>query len=170
MGLLARSASFVRYAVEGELPANFWEFAAERIARHSFRDIDESYEELSIGWVSVLNMFDSEFAYASYAAADHVVLSLRIDERRVSPKVLNKFCLKEEERLKRARQIPKLARAHRVEIKESVKLMLMKRRPPPRRCMISAGIWPRGRCCFFPPARRPRSSWRSFSSRPLISA
>jgi hypothetical protein len=130
MGLLARSASFVRYAVEGDLPANFWEFAAERIARHSFRDIDESYEERSVGWVSVLNMFDSEFAYASYAAADHVVLSLRLDERRVSPKVLNKFCLKEEERLKKERQIPKLARAHRVEIKESVKLMLMKKAAP----------------------------------------
>ncbi|MGV1100193.1 recombination-associated protein RdgC [Thiovibrio sp. JS02] len=130
MGLLARSASYVRYAVEGELPANFWEFAAERIARHSFRDIDESYEERSVGWVSVLNMFDSDFAYASYAAGDHLVLSLRIDERRVAPKVLNKFCLKEEERLKKARQVPKLSRAQRVEIKENVKLMLMKKAAP----------------------------------------
>ncbi len=130
MGLLARSASYVRYAVEGELPANFWEFAAERIARHSFRDIDESYEERSVGWVSVLNMFDSDFAYASYAAGDHLVLSLRIDERKVAPKVLNKFCLKEEERLKKARQVPKLSRAQRVEIKENVKLLLMKKAAP----------------------------------------
>jgi len=130
MGLLARSASYVRYAVEGELPANFWEFAAERIARHSFRDIDESYEERSVGWVSVLNMFDSDFAYASYAAGDHLVLSLRVDERKVAPKVLNKFCLKEEERLKKARQVPKLSRAQRVEIKENVKLLLMKKAAP----------------------------------------
>ena len=130
MGLLSRSTSFVRYAVEGDLPENFWEFAAERIAGHSFRDIDESFEERSVGWVSVLNMFDSEFAYASYAAGDHVVLSLRIDERKVAPKVLNKFCLKEEERLKKERQIPKLNRSQRMEIKESVKLMLLKKALP----------------------------------------
>lgn len=130
MGLLSRSTSFVRYAVEGDLPENFWDFAAERIAMHSFRDIDESFEESSIGWVSVLNMFDSEFAYASYAAGDHLVLSLRIDERKVAPKVLNKFCLKEEERLKKERQIPKLSRSQRMEIKENVKLMLMKKAPP----------------------------------------
>lgn len=130
MGLLSRSASFVRYAVEGDLPENFWEFAAEQIVKFSFRDIDESYEESSIGWVSVLNMFDSEFAYASYAAGDHVVLSLRIDERKVSPKVLKKFCMKEEEHLKKARQIPKLSRTQKLEIKENVKLMLMKKAVP----------------------------------------
>ena len=130
MGLLSSSASFVRYTVEGDLPQNFWEFIAERIASHSFRDIDESYEEVSVGWVSVLNMFDSEFAYASYAAADHVVLSLRIDERKVAPKVLKKFCLKEEDRLMKARQIPKLARAQKLEIKENVKLMLTKKAVP----------------------------------------
>lgn len=130
MGLLSRSASFVRYVVEGDLPENFWDFAAERIALHSFRDIDESHEERSLGWVSVLNMFDSSFAYASYAAGDHVVLSLRLDERKVAPKVLNKFSLKEEERLKKERQVPNLSRSHRLDIKENVRLMLMKRAVP----------------------------------------
>lgn len=130
MGLLSRSASYVRYAVEGDLPENFWEFAAERIALHSFRDIDDGHEERSVGWVSVLNMFDSSFAYASYAAGDHIVLSLRMDERKVAPRVLNKFCLKEEERLKKERQVPKLSRSHRLDIKENMRLMLMKRAVP----------------------------------------
>jgi len=130
MGLLARSASYVRYAVEGDMPGNFWDFAAERIARHSFRDIDDSHEERSVGWVSVLNMFDSSFSYASYAAGDHIVLALRVDERKVAPAVLSKFCLKEEERLKKERQVPKLSRSHRVDIKENVRLMLMKRAVP----------------------------------------
>lgn len=130
MGLLSRSASFVRYAVEGDLPENFWDFARERIAHFSFKDIDDSYEERSVGWVSTLNMFDSEFSHASYAAGDNIVLSLRIDERKVSPKVLKKFCQKEEERLKKARQIPRLNRAQQLEIKENVKLMLMKKAVP----------------------------------------
>lgn len=130
MGMLSNSATFVRFSVEGELPEDFWSFAAERIANHSFKDIDDTYDEYSIGWVSVLNMFDSEFAYASYAAGDYIVLSLRIDERKVSPAVLKKFCMKEEERLKKERQIPKIGRSLRVEIKENMRLMLSKKAVP----------------------------------------
>ncbi len=130
MGLLSTSASFVRYAVEGELPANFWDFAAERIAAFSFRDIDDSFEERSVGWVSVLNMFDSSFEYASYAAADYIVLTLRVDERKISTAALKKFAAKEEERVKKERQVPKLSRNHRLEIKEQMKLMLTKRAVP----------------------------------------
>ncbi|MFC1512978.1 recombination-associated protein RdgC [Thermodesulfobacteriota bacterium] len=130
MGLLSGSATFVRYAVEGELPANFWDFAAERLASFSFRDIDDSYEERSVGWVSALNMFDNTFEYASYAAGDYVVLTLRVDERKISNAALKKFTAKEEERIKKERQVPKLARNHRLEIKENMKLMLTKRAVP----------------------------------------
>ncbi len=130
MGLFSSSASFVRYAVEGELPENFWDFAAGQIARYSFRDIDDSYEEQSMGWVSVHNMFDSSFEYSSYAVGDYLVLSLRIDERKVSKAALKKFCLKEEERIKKERQIPRLNRSQRLEIKENMKLMLTKRAVP----------------------------------------
>jgi DNA recombination-dependent growth factor C len=129
-GLLSNSASLVRYAIDGEPPANFWEFADERVRRFSFRDIDDSFDERSIGWVSVLNIFDSQFAYASYAVGDYVMLSMRIDERKVSPAVLKKFCLKEEERIKRERQIPKLSKGQRQDIKENIHLMLLKKAVP----------------------------------------
>ncbi len=130
MGLLARSAGFVRYAVEGEMPENFWDFAAERIAAHSFRDIDETYDERSEGWVSVADMFDADFSRAPYAVGDHLILSMRIDERKVAAKILRKFCLKEEERLKTLRQVPKLSRNQRLEIKENVQLKLLKQSLP----------------------------------------
>lgn len=130
MGLLSASATFVRYAVEGELQANFLDFAAERIALHAFRDIDDNYEERSVGWVSILNMFDSSFEYASFAAGDNIVLTMRIDERKVAPKVLKKFCIKEEERIKKERQIPKLSRAQKLDIKENIQLMLLKKAIP----------------------------------------
>ncbi len=130
MGMLSNSGTFVRFSVEGDLPASFWNFAAERISQYSFKDIDDNFEEYSIGWASIINMFDSEFAYASYAAGDYIVLSLRIDERKVSPTVLKKFCLKEEERLKKERQVPKLGRGQRLEIKDNVRLMLTKKAVP----------------------------------------
>ena len=130
MGLLSRTSTFVRYSVEGQLPDNFWDFAAERIAQFSFKDIDDTFDEYSIGWVAVDNMFDSGFAHASYAVGDQIVLSLRVDERKVSKILLKKFTLKEEERLKKERQVPRLNRNQRVQIKEDVHLRLVKKALP----------------------------------------
>jgi hypothetical protein len=130
MGMLSRTSTFVRYSVEGQLPDNFWDFAAERISQFSFQDIDDTFDEYSIGWVAVDNMFDSGFAHASYAVGDQVVLSLRIDERKVSKTLLKKFSLKEEERLKKERQIPRLSRSQCVQIQEDIRLQLAKKALP----------------------------------------
>ena len=100
MGLLAGTASFTRFRVEGELPNNTWDFIAEQVAKHSFKDIDETLDEFSLGWVSIGDMFDSKFSYGSYAAGDYVALSMRMDERKVSSAVLKKFASKEEARIK----------------------------------------------------------------------
>ena len=130
MGFLTGSASFVRFSVEGDLPENPLEYIADRITSFSFEDIDETFDEYSIGWVSVLNMFDSQFEFASYAAGDYIVLTLRIDERKVSPAILKKFVQKEEERVKAEKQIPKLARSLKVEIKERVRTELTRKAYP----------------------------------------
>ena len=130
MGLLSGSASFTRFTVEGETPENFWDVIAERVAAHSFQDIDDTMDEYSIGWVSVANMFDSDFAYGSYAAGDYVVLSMRADERKVSSAVLKKYTMKEEERVKREKEVPRLSRAVRLEIKERVRAELVRKSAP----------------------------------------
>jgi len=44
--------------------------------------------------------------------------------------VLKKYCMKEEERVRKEKQVPKLSRGHRLEIKESIKLMLTKKAAP----------------------------------------
>jgi DNA recombination-dependent growth factor C len=130
MGFLSGSASFVRFNVEGELPENVWDFIAERVKAFSFQDIDETYDEFSIGWVSVLNMFDSDFEYASYANGDYVTLTLRMDERKVSQPILKKFCAKEELRIKKERQLPKIGKAMKMEIKERMQTELMRKSFP----------------------------------------
>ena len=130
MGLLSGSASFVRFVVEGEMPDRFWDFVADRVAANSFQDIDDSLDEYSIGWVSVANMFDAEFAYSSYAAGDYVVLTMRVDERKVSPAVLKKCVMKEEERIRQEKQLPRLSRAVRLEIKERVRAELVRKSVP----------------------------------------
>ncbi len=130
MGFLRGSASFVRFSVEGELPENLLDFVADRIASFSFVDIDDNYDEYSIGWVSVLNMFDSDFNYASYMNGDYITLTLRVDERKVSSAVVKKFAQKEEERVKIEKQIPRISRSMKVEIKERVTTELMRKAVP----------------------------------------
>jgi hypothetical protein len=130
MGFLTGSVSLTRFSVVGEMPVSFWEFAAERIAAMRFKDIDDTLDEYSIGWVAVTDMFDAAFAYSAYAAGDYIALTMRVDERKVTPAVLKKFAMKEEERIKREKQIPRLSRAARLEIKERVRAELVRKSPP----------------------------------------
>jgi DNA recombination-dependent growth factor C len=130
MSFLKGSASFVRFSVEGELPENALDFIADRIAAFSFQDIDDTYDEYSIGWVSVLNMFDSQFEYASYVAGDYITLTMRIDERKVSPAILKKFVTKEEERVRLEKQLPKLGRSLKIQIKERIRTELVRKAIP----------------------------------------
>lgn len=130
MGFLKGSASFVRFSVEGELPENPLDFIADRVVAFSFRDIDDTYDEYSIGWVSILNMFDSQFQYASYAAGDYITLTLRVDERKVSSAILKKVVQKEEERVRLEKELPKLSRSMKVEIKDRVRTELMRKAIP----------------------------------------
>ncbi len=130
MGLLSGAASFTRFSVEGDLPEHFWDFVADRLAAHSFKDIDDTMDEYSIGWVSVADMFDADFAYSSYAAGDYVVLTMRTDERKVSSAVLKKYTMKEEARIKREKEIPRLSRSARLEIKERVRAELLRKSAP----------------------------------------
>ena len=130
MGFLKGTASFVRFSVDGQLPETPLDFIAKRVIAYSFQDIDETYDEYSIGWVSILNMFDSQFAFASYVAGDYITLTLRIDERKVSPAILKKFVQKEEERVRREQQVPKLSRSTKVQIKERIRTELMRKAIP----------------------------------------
>jgi hypothetical protein len=116
--------------VEGEVPENFWDFVAQRVTEHSFQDIDDTIDEHSIGWVSVVDMFDSDFAFSSYAAGDYVVLSMRVDERKCSPAVLRKFTAKEESRLKQEQGVRRLSRNVRLEIKERIRAEMVRKSPP----------------------------------------
>lgn len=130
MGFIKGTAGFVRFGVEGELPENIWDFIADRVVSFAFKDIDDTYEEDSLGWVSVSNMFDTDFNYASYAAGSYVTLSMRLDERKVSSVIVKKFVQKEEERIKKEKQIPKISRSMRVEIKERIQNELMRKALP----------------------------------------
>jgi hypothetical protein len=155
MGLLAGSASFTRFTVEGGLPGNIWDFIAEQVMKRSFKDIDDTFDELSIGWVAIGDMFDSKFAYGSYSAGDYVALSMRVDERKVPGAVLKKFAAKEEARIKEEKDLRRIGRTLRLEIKERVKAELMRKSPPVPAVYDLCWNVPQGTVLFFSNGRKP---------------
>jgi hypothetical protein len=155
MGLLAGTASFTRFTVEGELPGNAWDFIAEQIEKRSYKDIDDTLDEFSVGWVSVGDMFDSKFAYGSYSAGDYVALSMRVDERKVPGAVLKKFAAKEEARIKEEKDLRRIGRTLRLEIKERIKAELMRKSPPVPAVYDLCWNVPQGTVLFFSNGRKP---------------
>jgi DNA recombination-dependent growth factor C len=131
MGLISGSGSFTRYRVKGEPPADFLEGLSERIGRHVFRNLSEdSTQERSAGWVNVMDMFDSRFSELEFLKEPYIAMSMRVDERRIPATALKQYCLEAEERIKTAEEIDFIPKRRRADIKEGVKLRLLKRAIP----------------------------------------
>ena len=131
MGLISGSGSFTRYFAEGTLPENFMESLSEKIVGHSFRNLDEtSIAERSVGWVNVMDMFDNRFAGLEFLKEPYVTMSLRVDEKKIPSTALKQYCLEAEEKIKEAEDLDYLPKNRRFDIKEGVRLRLLKRAIP----------------------------------------
>jgi hypothetical protein len=93
-----------------------------------FKEIDDTYDEFSIGWVDPLNMFSTVNPFLELG--DYVILKFRVDQRKVSTAVLKRMVAKEELRVRTERQIPKLSRVLRAEIKERIRTELLRKSIP----------------------------------------
>jgi DNA recombination-dependent growth factor C len=131
MGLIIGSGSFSRYRVKGEPPKDFLEGLAERIGRHAFRNLTEdSTQERSAGWANVMDMFDSRFSELEFLKEPYIAMSMRVDERKIPATALKQYSLEAEERIKAAENLDFLPKRRRADIKEGVKLRLLKRAIP----------------------------------------
>lgn len=131
MGLMHGSAGFTRYMAEGTLPQNFKEGLSENIARYAFRDLDDqSIAERSTGWVNIMDMFDNRFAGIEFLKEPYIAMSLRIDERKIPPTALRQYCREAEETIKEEERLEFLPKNRRADIKEAVRLRLLKRAIP----------------------------------------
>ncbi|MDQ1334931.1 MAG: hypothetical protein QG552_1881 [Thermodesulfobacteriota bacterium] len=131
MGLMHGSAGFTRYMAERTLPQNFKEGLSENIARYAFRDLDDkSIDERSAGWVNILDMFDNRFAGIEFLKEPYIAMSLRLDERKIPPMALKQYCREAEKTIKEEEHLEFLPKSRRADIKESVRLRLLKRAIP----------------------------------------
>ena len=140
MGLIYGTGSLTRFVAEGDLPEDHLEEFPKRIARFSFRNIDEaSDQERSAGWVNIMDMFDNRFAAMEYLKEPCIALTWRVDVRKVPAKALKQYCREAERKIKAEEKLEFLSKKRRQEIKEGVQAALMKRAIP--RCQAYDMIW-----------------------------
>ncbi len=128
MGLVYGAGSFTRFLVDGSIPVDYLEDFPKRISRFVFRNIDASSEyERSVGWVNITDMFDNRFASKEFLKEPCIAMSWRVDVRKVPSKALKQYCREAEEKVKEREGLEFLPKPRRKEIKESVRLELLRR-------------------------------------------
>jgi len=135
MGLISGSGSFTRYLADGALPENFMETLSEKITRYSFRNLnDKSIDERSVGWVNVMDMFDNRFAGIEFLKEPYITMSFRVDVRKIPATALKQYCLEAEETIKKDENLEYIQKGRRLDIKDAIRLRLLKRAIPVSRC------------------------------------
>lgn len=131
MGLIRGAATFSRYGVDGAPPEDYMEVFPQVILRYAFRNLDDlPNEERSVGWVNILDMFDSEFAAMEYFKDPYLALSWRVDVKKVPAMAVRQYCREAENEVKRKEGLEYLPKSRRDEIRESIRLRLLKRAIP----------------------------------------
>jgi recombination associated protein RdgC len=129
MGLLKGTLTFSRYRLPGKLPGHFKGDIDGQLKKYAFQEISSATEEKSLGWTSLENILDTKFAYGSYAWGAYLAFSLRVDRKTISPALLKVKLLEAERKYPVGSRKPTLSKGQREEIKERVRLELLKHTP-----------------------------------------
>lgn len=124
MGAFQGGLTFRQYFVRGELPPDWRDRYAEKIAAHVCRGVDPNgEEERALGWCSPQFALDVEpdvLNEGVYLQDRYLVLSLRIDTLKVPGPQLKLYAEREARRVMAEQKIETLNRYQRAEIKERV--------------------------------------------------
>ncbi len=91
MSLIKGGVSLTRFRVMDQLPELTDEFITERLQKNAFVPIDATTEEESVGWVEILDPLSTGFAVHTFNFGQVIAMGLRVDTRRVSAKVVNRY-------------------------------------------------------------------------------
>jgi DNA recombination-dependent growth factor C len=92
MSFVKGGATITRYRIFEELEEGLTDsFIQDRLTKNAFIDIEETSEESSIGWVQVFNHLETEFPVETWRFGEMFAFSLRLDERKLAAKTLNRY-------------------------------------------------------------------------------
>lgn len=119
--------AFRKYRIDEKLPSNFVLDKMREIRAHRFRDIpQESDKESSMGWVSIRNLLDTELDPDMIMDRDHMLLSLRVDMRKIPTRLFNAHLEKATEKYMMDKGKNKISKDEKQTIKYKLKMRLLK--------------------------------------------
>ncbi|PLX92104.1 MAG: exonuclease [Desulfuromonas sp.] len=132
MGILANSVSISQFAVEGDLPSgDLTTWVGEHLMARRFVNIDQSADELSVGWVELDDSSVGDFSLPAYSRDHYLFFSLRRDQRRIPPTLLRSYLeLAQRDFLAANPGLNRVPKARREELKEAVYGSLLARTLP----------------------------------------
>lgn len=135
MSLITSSSLNVSvFSVDGSLPSvdDLFPFLSENLRRFGFKDISETNDEQSLGWVHVEDMAKSSFSSPEFLHVnEYAFLSIRKDTRRVPSAVLDQeYTQLEACWLEDHAGLKRPPKSVRVELKEKAKASLLSKTLP----------------------------------------
>lgn len=133
MAFISGSTSFTRYRIVEDVPDELWSRVPELLKKFAIKDIDQTADERSWGWVCFDDWLDTQWNTAPPEKGAYITFSLRLDTRRVPSAVFKKhfqLALQEAEREAREQGRKGVSRDQKREIKDQVMLRLRARSLP----------------------------------------
>jgi DNA recombination-dependent growth factor C len=128
-----RTRSFLRYRMHGDLPSPYGEDFAARLTARRFLPL-QAGQERTFGWVSAENLLVTEFLPGSLLCGEYATFALRVDRRRVNPRLLRaQVDLEVKARLDAAEDAGgprRLARGERRAMREEIHQELLRQTQP----------------------------------------
>lgn len=124
MGILNNTVSISQFQIIGTSPnQDLASWVGDGLAKNRFRSIEQTSEELSIGWVHLDDYQDSAFDGAhSYQRDHYYCFSLRIDQRKLPQALLKPYFLKAENQwLVENPQFTRVPKKQREDLRDAVR-------------------------------------------------
>lgn len=133
MAFISGSTSFTRYRIVEDVPDELWPRIPELLKKFAIKDIDQTADERSWGWVCFDDWLDTQWRTAPPEKGPYIAFSLRLDTRRVPAAIFKKhfqLALREAEREAKEQGRKGISRDRKREIKDQVMLRLRARSLP----------------------------------------
>ncbi|MBN1381120.1 MAG: recombination-associated protein RdgC [Deltaproteobacteria bacterium] len=130
MSFLKGTVTFSSFRVIGEKTSDFNNFFAEQIKKNAFPDFSAQAAEKILGWTDINDHLDTDFIGLKYAVGGYWLFALRMDRKLTPPSLLRIKCLEAERDILKERNIKRVGKALREEIREAVFSDLLKKAQP----------------------------------------
>lgn len=129
MGIFSSSLSLTRYNVQGQIQQPVMETVLAGLTKNTITEIDRDPEDIAVGWTSLQTPFQPDFSGNRFVVGTVFAFSMRIDQKRIPAKLMQKQLALEQARLLKDTNRQFLSSSEKKMLKEQVQHQLLVRLP-----------------------------------------